>query len=102
MKKIIFFIIFIFISTSVNAKKIQTSMPVVYIKNFTCKGTSAKYNIVNKSSTYVRYITIIIYDSDNDPIDSVLKSVYVKPGTGDKQSHYLDCASMTSIGFKAE
>ena len=99
MKKIIF-LLFIFLSTSVYANKFQTNAQGVYMKNFSCTGGMAGFNIVNKSLKDVKSITVIVYDSDNDPIDSATKYVYVESGSGMRAAVFIDCANSKSIGFK--
>jgi len=99
MKQLIFLIV-IFLSTSVYANKYQTNVQGVYVKNFNCKGYTAQFNVVNKSSKYINSITLIAYDSDNDPIDSKSTLIYLGSGQGKKTSVSIDCSQLISVGFK--
>jgi hypothetical protein len=99
MKQLIFLIV-IFLSTSVYANKYQTNVQGVYVKNFSCNGNRAHFNLVNKSSKTIYSIKLIAYDSDNDPIDYSSKNIYLGSGEGLKTSVYIDCSQLISVGFK--
>ena len=80
------------------AQTINTDNPNVYLKNFTCDGDYATFNVVNKSSKSLKGIRFDFFDQDGDPIDNLNWDLIVASGVGEKFGKY-GCGPMTKYKF---
>lgn len=79
-----------------------TNSPEVFVKNFTCSGGKATFNIVNKSSKSIDFVYVNIFDADGDPIDKKTITSYVEKNSGKADYANLDCNKLQRIGFSVK
>lgn len=98
----IFLIVLLAISTLAFAEgDFATNSPEVFVKNFTCSGTKAVFNVVNKSNKTITAVNINIFDGAGDPIDQkTIYSLNIYPNSGKEVYYdYMNCSKIQRVGF---
>jgi uncharacterized protein YxeA len=101
MQKIVLILLLLVSTSAFSAERFDTNLPNVYVKNFSCSGSRATFNVVNKSNSWVTSVYINVFDADGDPIDKTEISSYIGPNSGKADSKILDCSKLSRIGFSA-
>ena len=101
MKALFIAFVFFISFNAVAEGDFATNSPEVFVKNFTCSGTRATFNVVNKSNKTITAVNINIFDSAGDPIDQkTIYDFYISPNSGKEvYKDYMNCSKIQRVGF---
>jgi hypothetical protein len=90
-------------SASDNSNVVISNMEGLVVKNFSCDTIYdiLDFNVSNRNNSSVDGdLTITMFDSDNDPINSFTISIKIEPVSGVAISHHTRCEYATSYAAR--
>jgi hypothetical protein len=86
-----------FAATSASAQTFETGVPGLVVKNLTC----GAMNIVNRTENHMQgELIVIIYDSDNDPVDLRYLPFNLPPKSGKAAKVFVASCHANKFNFR--